>query len=128
MFLTKFRFVGALAVIFTALTLGCNDKTDHDKPGEDAVGHDDDDGHDHSAHEHGDEAESEVEEALAALSAEDRKLAEAQKTCPVSGEPLGEMGTPIKMTVKGQAIFICCEACRKPLEKNPDKYLAKLNK
>ena len=119
MFFTKFRFVGALAVIFAALTLGCGDKTDHDE----------DDGHDHSAHEDGDEAaESEVEEALAALSAEDRKLAEAQKTCPVSGEPLGEMGTPIKLTVKGQELFICCEACRKPIEKNPDKYLAKLNK
>ena len=128
MFFTKFRFIGALAVILAALTVGCSDKTDHDKHDDkDAVGKDADDGHDHSAHGHGDEA-TETEEALAALSAEDRKLAEAQKTCPVSGEPLGEMGTPIKMTVKGQDLFICCEACRKPIEKNPDKYLAKLNK
>ena len=125
MFFTKFRFIGALAVIFAALSVGCSDKTDHDKDEDDAVGHDD--GHDHSAHKDGDEA-TETEAALAALSAEDRKLAEAQKTCPVSGEPLGEMGTPIKMTVKGQELFICCEMCRKPIEKNPDKYLAKLNK
>lgn len=66
--------------------------------------------------------------ALASLSAEDRALAEKQKVCPVSGEPLGVMGAPKKLDVKGQAVFICCEGCEEKLLGNPDEYLAKLNK
>ena len=31
---------------------------------------------------------------LAKLSADDKALAEAQKVCPVTGEPLGSMGVP----------------------------------
>src|SRR5262245_55084267 len=34
--------------------------------------------------------------ALAKLSPEDRKSAEAQKICPVSQKPLGSMDTPVK--------------------------------
>lgn len=66
--------------------------------------------------------------ALAKLSPEDRTLAEKQKTCPVSGEQLGLMGTPVKLDVKNQAVFICCDGCREKLLANPDEYLAKLNK
>jgi YHS domain-containing protein len=62
---------------------------------------------------------------LAQLSEEDRRLAEAQRTCPVSGEPLGSMGVPIKLTVAGQDVFICCEGCKEDLLKNPDQYLKK---
>lgn len=74
------------------------------------------------------EPDPKITEALAKLSAEDRALAEKQKVCPVSGEPLGAMGTPKKIEVKGQSIFICCEGCEEKLLANPDKYLAKLNK
>jgi len=63
---------------------------------------------------------------FAALSAADQKLAKAQKTCVVSDEPLGSMGTPVKETVGGRTVFFCCESCRKPFLKNPEKYLAKL--
>ena len=49
-----------------------------------------------------------------------------QKVCPVSEEPLGSMGTPIKVTVKGHDVYICCEGCRKALEDEPDKYLKKI--
>jgi YHS domain-containing protein len=73
-------------------------------------------------------AQTEIEKAMAALSTQDRALAEAQKDCPVSGEPLGSMGAPIKLDVKGQAVFICCEGCRKKLLRDPDTYLAKLKK
>ncbi len=38
-----------------------------------------------------------IEKNLANLSAEDRALAMKQKDCPVSGEPLGSMGEPIKI-------------------------------
>lgn len=74
------------------------------------------------------EPNAEITEALAKLSAEERALAEKQKICPVSGEPLGTMGTPKKIDVKGQPVFICCDGCEEKLLANPDEYLAKLNK
>jgi hypothetical protein len=64
--------------------------------------------------------------ALAKLSDEDRALAERQKICPISNQPLGSMGTPIKVSVKGRPVFICCEGCRDPLLAQPEKYLANL--
>ncbi len=67
-------------------------------------------------------------EGLAELSAADRALAEKQAVCPVTGEPLGSMGTPIKLTVAGQTVFICCAGCEEELRKEPEKYLAKLAK
>ncbi|MEX2092046.1 MAG: hypothetical protein WD971_05180 [Pirellulales bacterium] len=70
---------------------------------------------------------SDVTEAMAALSETDRAAALAQKVCPVSGDALGGMGTPIKVTVKGRDVFLCCEGCREKLEANPDEYLAKLD-
>jgi hypothetical protein len=63
---------------------------------------------------------------LDSLSPEDRELALRQKVCPVSGEELGSMGPPIKVTVAGHDVFICCPGCKEPLEKEPAKYLAKL--
>lgn len=77
-------------------------------------------------HDHDKPAMSEVEKAMSALSEADRKLATAQKTCPVSEKPLGSMGTPIKVDVEGRAVFLCCEGCRKKLLADPAKYLAKL--
>ncbi len=65
-------------------------------------------------------------DGLSGLSAEDRALAEKQRTCPVTGEPLGSMGTPVKVTVKGQTVFLCCDGCKAAIDKDPDKYLAKL--
>jgi hypothetical protein len=72
----------------------------------------DDDGH---GHEHG-----------TALSAEDQKLADLQKLCPVSDEELGGMGPPVKLIVKGQPVFICCKGCEESINDEPDKYLAKV--
>jgi len=63
---------------------------------------------------------------FAELSVEDRALAEKQKVCPVSGERLGAMGKPVKITVKGQTVFLCCAGCEETIKKDPDKYLAKL--
>jgi len=76
-----------------------------------------------------DEAEeaSDVREELAKLPAEDRVLAKKQKVCPVTNAPLGSMGVPCKVTLKGQTVFLCCEGCEGKLQKNADKYLAKLN-
>jgi Cu(I)/Ag(I) efflux system membrane fusion protein len=64
---------------------------------------------------------------LAELSEADRKAAERQKICPVTGERLGSMGKPYKITVKGREIFLCCDGCKEAIEKDPDKYLKKLD-
>jgi hypothetical protein len=63
---------------------------------------------------------------LEKLSPEDQALAEQQKVCPVSDEPLGSMGTPIKLMVKDQPVFICCKSCEKSALKDPDATLAKV--
>ena len=65
---------------------------------------------------------------LASLSEEDRQLVLAQKVCPVSGEPLGSMGTPIKITVDGRHLFICCKGCEDSAKEKFEKYYANLEK
>lgn len=61
------------------------------------------------------------------LSAEDRKLAEAQKICVIQQDvPLGAMGVPVKITLKGQPVFLCCKGCIEKAEADADKTLAKL--
>lgn len=70
----------------------------------------------------------EITAALAELNVEDQALATKQKSCPVSGELLGSMGAPLKIDVKGQPVFICCEGCKEKLLASPDEYLAKINK
>jgi hypothetical protein len=62
--------------------------------------------------------------AFEGLSPEDRPLAERQKTCPVTGKPLGSMGTPDRQVVAGRVVFLCCSGCRSKLLADPDKYLA----
>lgn len=57
----------------------------------------------------------------------DRKLAEKQKVCPVSGGPLGAMGKPFKMTIKGRDFFLCCGDCKEAVEKDPDGILKKVD-
>lgn len=69
----------------------------------------------------------EITAAMAELSESDRAAALAQKTCPVSGEPLGSMGTPIKVTAAGRDVFLCCEGCKEKFEANPAEFLAKLD-
>ncbi|XZE55844.1 hypothetical protein SH139x_001871 [Planctomycetaceae bacterium SH139] len=48
----------------------------------------------------------------------------AQKVCPVMDEPLGGMGTPIKVMVGDKPIYLCCKGCIKKIEAEPAKYLA----
>ena len=56
----------------------------------------------------------------------DRKLALAQGFCPVTGAALGSMGVPVKITLRGQAVFLCCKGCIAAAKKNPDEMLKKL--
>ncbi len=67
-------------------------------------------------------------EGIALLEDEaDRTAAREQRVCPVSGEPLGSMGKPIKLTVEGREVFICCTGCEDTLREDPEKYFAKLD-
>jgi hypothetical protein len=107
-----------------------HDHADHDRAGSDhsePAGTDAGAGGDADADAGADAAADEkTAAALAALSSEDRALAERQKTCPVAGGPLGAMGTPVKVHVQGKDVFVCCQGCEEVLLSNPDKYLAKL--
>jgi len=46
--------------------------------------------------------------------------------CPVSGEKLGEMGKPYVFEYKGQEVKLCCKSCKKDFDKEPAKYLKKI--
>ena len=49
------------------------------------------------------------------------------KTCVVSGEALGgAMGEPYVFTYKDREIKMCCKDCRKDFDKNPAKFIKKL--
>jgi hypothetical protein len=67
--------------------------------------------------------ETRIERALSELPAADQKLARLQRVCPVTQMPLGSMGRPEKLEVRGQIVFICCAGCRDALLGDPDKYL-----
>ena len=48
------------------------------------------------------------------------------KVCVVSGEELGSMGEPYKLTHEGTTVLLCCEPCEEEFNEDPAKYLAKL--
>ena len=47
-------------------------------------------------------------------------------TCLVSGEKLGGMGKPFAYQYKDQEIKFCCKSCLRDFNKDPEKYLKKL--
>jgi hypothetical protein len=73
------------------------------------------------------DAPTALDKGLEELTPADRALAARQKICPVTGEPLGSMGTPVRVVVEGRIVFLCCDGCKKRLRKEPAKYLAKLH-
>jgi hypothetical protein len=68
--------------------------------------------------------DDEVKAALAKLKPEDRRLAEAQKRCPISKELLGSMGVPDKVKIDHETVFLCCDGCREDALADPAKTLA----
>lgn len=46
--------------------------------------------------------------------------------CPVSGEKLDEMGKPYVFVYQGQEVKLCCSGCKKDFDKDPAKYLKKI--
>jgi hypothetical protein len=64
---------------------------------------------------------------LGRLAPEDRTLAEAQRFCAVETQNrLGAMGTPVKVMVKDQPVFLCCKGCKETALEEPEKTLAKV--
>ena len=59
-------------------------------------------------------------------SAEAKAKPDLLTTCPVSGDKLGEMGEPYVFLYKGQEVKLCCPNCKKDFDKNPAKYLKKI--
>ena len=49
------------------------------------------------------------------------------KTCVVSGDKLTEMGKPYVFTHEGQEVKLCCKDCLKDFNKEPAKYMKKIN-
>ncbi len=97
--------------------------------GDDEHGDDEHGDHDHGDHKDGGKSDMEkMEIELAKFTPEDAASAKKQHMCPVTDEMLGSMGAPIKVDVDGKTVWICCKGCKGKLLKNPEKYLAKLNK
>jgi YHS domain-containing protein len=71
----------------------------------------------------------EVSAALAKLNDTDRAVAESQKFCAVMTDSvLGSMGTPIKVDVNGEPVFLCCKGCKSKALRNPEETLAMVAK
>lgn len=49
-----------------------------------------------------------------------------RKTCLVTDNKLGSMGTPVTKVYGSQEVKFCCKSCISKFEKDPAKYLAKL--
>jgi len=47
-------------------------------------------------------------------------------TCPVSGDKLGEMGKPYVFEYKGHEVRLCCPDCKKDFDKDPAKFMKKV--
>jgi multidrug efflux pump subunit AcrA (membrane-fusion protein) len=71
-------------------------------------------------------SEAEIRAALAKLDWQDRQLAEEQRLCPQSGRRLGAMGTPVKVMLKGQPIFLCCKGCEEEAKAHEERTLDKV--
>lgn len=54
---------------------------------------------------------SNADDTTHGLSIRDQLKAKAQGICPVSGKPLGSMGTPLKTRIGEEELFLCCKGC-----------------
>ena len=105
---TLFQLI-PVTFIAGGLFLGCggesHDHHDHD--------HDGDGKPDHGPGEHNENA---------AAGGDDYPL----KTCLISDEPLGSHGDVVTLKHEGVTVKLCCEGCVEDFEKDPKKFLAKL--
>lgn len=78
------------------------------------------------SHHHDSKESAAIRAALGKLSAQDRASAEKQKLCPITGLPLGSMGTPVKLDIGGHTVWLCCAGCEVEAAENPEQTLEKL--
>lgn len=132
-----FSLAVAAALMFLSGLAGCSESSAPtsdagNRAAEGEVAHDHShEGHSHEGEGHADHdhaADADIEAALAKLSPEDRKLAEAQKICPVSDHALGSMDAPVAVEIEGKKVWICCKGCEESLKADPAKFLAKIEK
>ena len=67
-------------------------------------------------------------ENIAQLPEADRQPAIAQRVCPITGAALGSMGVPVKITLRGQPVFLCCKGCVGKAKREPDETLKKIGR
>jgi hypothetical protein len=72
--------------------------------------------------------EAQIRAILAKLPRADQPLAAAQKYCPITLNRLGdpEMGTPVKVLLDNQPVFLCCQGCVKKAKADVAGTLAKV--
>jgi Cu(I)/Ag(I) efflux system membrane fusion protein len=61
-----------------------------------------------------------------AVSEADQRLIKAQRLCPITGKPLGSMGTPVQIMIQSQPVFLCCDGCRQKALDHPAQTLKKV--
>ena len=71
--------------------------------------------------------------AVLAADSKDAKKAEKPKPytlkiCSVSDEKLGGMGDAYVFTYQDREIKLCCNDCKKDFDKNPKKFITKIEK
>ncbi|MCA9183441.1 MAG: efflux RND transporter periplasmic adaptor subunit [Planctomycetales bacterium] len=65
---------------------------------------------------------------IAKLPVDDQVLAKLQVLCPVTEQPLGSMGKPLKVVVDDDAVMVCCKACIGAVKKNADRILTTVHR
>jgi Cu(I)/Ag(I) efflux system membrane fusion protein len=74
-----------------------------------------------------DDPEAKIAAVLAKLSPADRALVEQQRTCPILKDSrLGSMGPPVKLTLAGETVFLCCSGCKGQATAEPEKTAARV--
>ncbi len=61
------------------------------------------------------------------MPAAEQEQALKQAVCPVSGEHLGAMDKPIKISAEGRTFFLCCDNCEAEVKKDAKAVIAKLD-
>jgi hypothetical protein len=62
------------------------------------------------------------------LPAGEQEAALKQLVCPISGEQLGSMGMPFKVSALDRTFYLCCKGCEDDVKSDPKGAIAKLDK
>lgn len=65
---------------------------------------------------------------IAELSPEDQTLAKQQVLCPITMQPLGSMGVPLKVMLKGEPVMVCCQGCLTQVQDDADVVIEKVKR